>query len=512
MLGGLGARLKAAGKAFALSDGIEAGRMARRMAGWVPSRSHVNTLIQASGPTTLARARYLVRNNPYAMNALECFCSGTVGAGIVPRYLPPEGSGPDLKKQWTALWTDWTDEADAEGLTDLYGLMRRAAREVFMAGECFIRRRPRRISDGLTVPLQLQMLPSEMLDLAFTQDMENGNRVRQGIEFDRIGRRVAYHFWVVHPGDNTERMVTTQRVRVPASEVLHILDPLEGGQVRGLSRMSAAIVSMWVLDAYDDAELERKKTAALFALYVTRPDPDGEMFAEAERKAKEGGSEVAEPKLEPGTAQVLMPGETIETSAPADVGANYETFEYRALLRISAACGVPYAGMTGDPTRANFASQRSIAADNRRRVEAFQHGVLVFQMCRPVANWFTEAAFMADRISLPGYAENRAQYQKARWIPPRWEWPDPLKDRQAEVVSINARAKSISHWIEQEGYDPDEVFALIAEEQEKMRKLGILPAAPQPDTRAQDDAAAEEANERRGPPTNGAAVNGYAAH
>jgi capsid protein len=32
---------------------------------------------------------------------------------------------------------DWTDETDAEGFTDFYGLQRRAAREVFIAGEVF---------------------------------------------------------------------------------------------------------------------------------------------------------------------------------------------------------------------------------------------------------------------------------------------------------------------------------------------------------------------------------------
>ena len=42
---------------------------------------------------------------------------------------------------------------------------RRAARVVFMTGEVFLRFRPRRVEDGLAVPLQIQMLPSEMLAL-----------------------------------------------------------------------------------------------------------------------------------------------------------------------------------------------------------------------------------------------------------------------------------------------------------------------------------------------------------
>ena len=54
------------------------------------------------------------------------------------------------------------------------------------------------------MPLQLQMLPSEMLPLNRNEDLPGGNVIRQGIEFDAIGRRVAYWFLRRHPGDLTD--------------------------------------------------------------------------------------------------------------------------------------------------------------------------------------------------------------------------------------------------------------------------------------------------------------------
>ena len=223
----------------------------------MPASYHVNTLIAASGSTVNARARYLVRNNGYAMAAVESFAGNAVGAGIKPSSLVKDAA---LKEAIQAAWLRWTDESDAEGLTDFYGQLRRAARELFIAGEVFIRFRPRRPSDGLSVPLQLQMLPSEQLSMTLSQPVGNGNVVRQGIEFNAIGQRVAYWFWRNHPGDITERSFSGGvPVRVPASEVLHILDPVEGGQLRGLSRLAPAIVKLWLLDLYDDAELDRKR-------------------------------------------------------------------------------------------------------------------------------------------------------------------------------------------------------------------------------------------------------------
>jgi capsid protein len=76
-----------------------------------------------------------------------------------------------------------------------------AARAMFEAGECFLRFRPRRPDDRLTIPLQLQMLSSEHLPLGKCDTLPNGNEIIFGIELDRIGRRVAYHFHRTHPGD-----------------------------------------------------------------------------------------------------------------------------------------------------------------------------------------------------------------------------------------------------------------------------------------------------------------------
>ena len=149
----------------AFVGGFDAGQHHRRLRGFRATRAHVNALIAAAGSDITARARWLVRNNGYAVNAVESWAANTVGDGIKPISKIGDAA---RKEELQRLWLAWTDEADAEGLTDFYGLQRRAAREVFMAGEVFFRIRMRRTGDGLTVPLQLQMLPAEMLPLEQT--------------------------------------------------------------------------------------------------------------------------------------------------------------------------------------------------------------------------------------------------------------------------------------------------------------------------------------------------------
>jgi len=448
----------------AFVGGFDAGQHHRRLRGFQATRAHVNALIAASGPDITARARWLVRNNGYAANAVESWAANTVGDGIKPIS---QIANAAHKEELQRLWLAWTDEADSEGLTDFYGLQRRAAREVFLAGEVFFRIRPRRSSDGLSVPLQLQMLPAEMLPLHQTGVAGNGNAFRQGIEFDRVGRRVAYHFLRRHPGDSTDLGLAGEMVRVPASEVIHVIDPVEAGQLRGVSKLAPAIVKLFLLDQYDDAELDRKKVAAMYAMFVTSPAPENPLLP-AEDDDTLGGFEIS-----PGQIVRLDPGEDVTVGQPADSGATYEPFQYRTLLQVASALGIPYPYLTNDMVKGNFSNSRLALIEFRRRVSAWQHSVMVYQLCRPVYARWMDAAVLSGALDLPGYEADRSRFLAANWLPTKWDWVDPLKDANAEIAQIEAGLKSRSQAIAERGYDAEQVDREIAAERERERLLGL---------------------------------------
>jgi lambda family phage portal protein len=455
----------------ALLGGFEAGEASRRLRHFQPSRAHLNTLIAAAGADITARARWLVRNNGYANNAIESWAGNVVGSGIKPSSLITDSA---LKAAVQRLWLDWTDESDAEGFTDFYGQQRRAAREVFIAGEVFLRFRPRRPEDGLVVALQIQMLPAEMLPLHRNERGANGTIIRQGIEFDRIGRRVAYHFLRRHPGDVTDPGLAGETVRVPASEVIHVIDPVDAGQLRGISRFAPGIVKLFLLDQYDDAELDRKKVAAMHALFITTPAP-AEPFDVAESEGADGERTM---DLQPGQVVMLEPGEEIQTSAPADVGQTYEPFQYRTLLQVSAALGIPYAYLSNDMLKANYSNSRLALLEFRRRIEAYQHAVMVWQICRRVWARWMDVAVLSGALPIPDYERHRRAYLGCAWLPPRWDWVDPLKDARAEIEQIEAGLKSRTQALAERGYDAEQVDAEIAADRARERKLGLVFGSP----------------------------------
>ena len=448
---------------------FDATKGSRRLLGWQPSGQNLNSLLTHGGETLVRRARDLCRNNAYARAACDAFSANVVGAGIKPSsLLRSRPQREDLQR----AWLEWTDVADADGLTDFYGLQALAARALFEAGECFIRIRERRPGDGLDVPIQLQMLEAEMCPWELNRQEPTGTAIRRGIEVNAIGRRVAYWFHRRHPGDSTEFMQSSAGdfyVRVPASQVIHLYNPLRPGQLRGVPWLTPSMIPLKILGDYDDAELERKRQAALIAGFITVPAPE---YDPMNGEDQDDGTALA--AMQPGMWQKLLPGEQVTLASPADVGNSYDPFQYRVLTQACAGLGMPYATVTGDLKQVNYSSIRAGLVEFRRRIEQLQHAVFVYQMCRPIWARFMDAAVLSGRLaSFTGYARDPMKYRAVKWITPAWAWVDPLKDRKAEQLAVQMRWKSRSDVIEAEGYDPEEVDQRIKEDQERAEALGL---------------------------------------
>jgi lambda family phage portal protein len=457
-------RLKAAWSSRSrMASGYEAAANTRRTTGWWPATSDINTLVFGGLDTLRSRSREMVRRNPWATNALDAFVGNCVGTGIKPQSLHPDAA---IREGIQKLWLRWTDEADANGLTDFYGLQSLACRSTAEGGECIIRLRSRLPKDGLSVPLQLQILEGEHLPTNENRMLENGNYIRAGIEFNAIGKRVAYHLYREHPGDSSNPMASTELVRVPAESVLHLFRPIRPGQLRGQPWLTQVLVKLHELDQYDDAELVRKKTAAMFAGFVIKNAPEDQILGEGE--ADSGVAALA--GLEPGTLQVLLPGEDVKFSNPADVGASYETFMRVQLRSIAAGIGITYEQLTGDLTGVNYSSIRAGLLEFRRRCEQFQHQVLAFQMCQPIWRRWIQAALEAEALPYDG---DPAAYSEVKWIPPGFAWVDPLKDIKAQMMAVRAGFKSRSEVVSEQGYDAEAIDREIAADNRRADDLGL---------------------------------------
>ncbi|NNA66170.1 phage portal protein [Pseudomonas gessardii] len=447
----------------------------RRSASWEASDNGINSINTPALRNLRARSRAAVRNDPYAFNVIDKRVSNLIGTGITPR---PTTDDAALRKVKQQLWDDWVDEADADELTDFYGMQALVARTVETAGECFVRLRPRSMDEGLAVPLQLQALAPEFVPHDKFETTKDGNIIRAGIEFTPAGKRVAYWMYRSHPRDSSSlNSGYNQLVRVPATQVLHIFEPVEPGQLRGVPRLAPVLKRLRSLDNYDDAVLFRQEVANLFAGFISRPAPEATQqprdptTGQLLNLDRDGFTPMV--ALEPGTMQELGPGEEVEFSKPPDAGNNYPDFMRQQLMAAAAGSGTPYEILTGDMREVNDRALRVVLNEFRRRLEQLQFGVYVHQLCRPVRAAWMDMAVLSGALVLEDYAQRRREYLRTRWVPQGWAYIQPVQDVQARRMEVQAGFGSRSEMCLRNGYDAETIDAENAADLARANDLGL---------------------------------------
>lgn len=455
-------RIRARAAAGHLVRHYEAAQLGRRTSGWNRNRGDANAVTATALAELRMHARDLVRNTGWVRRGRQVIANSTVGWGIVPR---PMGA---LAARASEVWEAWAGATTCEtsGRHTFYSLQALVMRSVAESGECLIRRRPRFLSDGLPLPLQLQVLEADYLDTSKDVTVGvSGGPIIQGVEFDAVGRRKAYWLFSEHPGNTRAASVSK---RIPAEDVIHVYYCDRPGQVRGPSWFGAAIVPLKDLDAFEDAELMRQKIAACFAAFVTDVDGAGAPMAE---------TSTADPLVEtfePGMVSYLPPGKSVTTANPPTVVES--GFTVRHLRKVAAALGVTYEDLTGDYSNVNYSSARMARLSFIGNVRDWQWNMLIPQLCAPVWTWAMEAAQLAGFIT---------EAPRTDWTAPQLPMIDPDKEADGYKKSVRAGMMTPSEMVREQGGDPTVHWEEYEKDLKELDERGIKLSV---DVRAVSDA------------------------
>jgi len=204
-------------------DGATPGRRAH---GWYAPSTDANVELMGSLVWMRNRSRDLIRNNPYAAKMVEELAGNTVGTGIVPQA---KTGNTQLDRIIDAEWPYFVEQCDTPQRLDIYGMQALIMRSRAESGESIVRFRPWLTRDGLRVPLQLQLLEADFLDQSRTMATVTGH-VMQGVEFDMIGRRVAYWLYKIPAAavDNPKINLYGTQWTAPRSESVDPVKEAEG--------------------------------------------------------------------------------------------------------------------------------------------------------------------------------------------------------------------------------------------------------------------------------------------
>lgn len=429
------------------------------------------------------RSRYAVLTSPYAKRAIEVLVSNVVGSGHKLVSLAPN---TEFKKQVEDLWKKWCSECDPSGKMNFAAIEALIFRSMLEGGDSFARLRVRKKEDGLSVPLQIQLYEAEQVPV-FKNERNGPNAIVAGIEFSPLGKILFYHLCRTHPGEFTlltsNQDISSDTVAIPASEMIHLHDVKRPSEVRGLPILSQCLIQLSDLDRYMDAELVRKKAAALIGGFIREPidgsdkinpfitGEDGEIDIEAVQNSDK--SEIHIEALEPGTFPILPPGYEVSFSNPQDVGPMFEAFLRQQLLMITASVNLTYDQLTGDMRGVNDRTIRASMLEFKRIAMNYQANILEHQFCRAVfARWFN-LAILSGALKIPaGMSDEDAR--KVQWVPDPWQYMNPKQEVDTQIAEIRAGFRSRSEVITERGSSSENVDDQIAADRKREEKLGLI--------------------------------------
>lgn len=437
--------------ARAYYDGATVGR---RGASIRRSLADANVISRRTLPKLRAGSHDLVRNNAIARRAVDTIVGNTVGPGIAPQFLRD-----DVRDQVLEALADRhleTADCDSDGRYTYHGLQAVAFQAMVESGEVLVRRRRRRPSDGLTVPLQFQLLEADFLDDSKDGPLPDGGRIIQGVEFDAIGRRRVYWLFREHSGSDRR---SVESVPVPARDIAHVYREDRPGQVRGIPWLAPVMLRIADWADFADAQLVRQKIAACFVAFWheafdTTPPPGVTVDAM--------GNLIE--KLEPGLVQRLPMGTDVKFGIPPGID-GYEEQARVYMREIAAGVGVSYEAVSGDLANVNFSSGRMGHLEYQRNIDRWRQLTFIPQFNVPLMGWFLDAAMLVG-VDTAGV--------RVRHVAPRREMIDPNREIAADLQAIRSGQKTLTQAIREKGRDPVEHLREMAADNELLDELGLV--------------------------------------
>ncbi|MDE1465305.1 phage portal protein [Spartinivicinus poritis] len=454
----------ASGQPFQLRTPYESATQSFRSIGWHSPSLGPNATLSSSLYTLRNRTRAAYRNSNLMRGAINKNTANEVGTGFTLRSLCND---EHFRQEANKLWKLSADEMDPGGILNFAGLQALMVRNRRLSGEVFIRLRRRKTTSGLAVPMQIDVLEADCIPIEKHEDLKNGNKIRNGIEF-RGPHRVAYWVYKEHPEDGECRQ--DELVRIPARDMIHHYLPIRPGQIRGEPEAATALLKDHTFKEYDDSELVRKKERSAYTGFLYRESHDDEEYGlPGDYSDDEPTGEAV--RIRTGYMLRGALNEKLELFDGDNTGQGYADFMRWQSLQLSSGLSIPYPLLTGDWSGLNDRLVRAMLNEYRREIEMCQDHLMAFQVCRQVWQWWMDTAILTGKLSAPKYSQDKAFYQALDVCPDAWKYLHPVQDVQARQQAISSNLSNIDSEASELGYDVDDNMRRNAKATKKFMEI-----------------------------------------
>lgn len=442
---------------------------------WLAHPVTAEWLIRMHQRVLVARSREQAVNNDYARAFVRMCRQNIVG----PKGVMLQAQSRDDKDALDTLanqaiesaFEKWghRDSCDVAGRQSWRALQASAVISAVKDGEFMFRKIYGK--DAGPFGFALQVLDPQRCHPQFDQyDLPDGAFIRAGIEFNKYGRPIAYHFTAAKESDAfyNYSYAGLHYHRIPADEIIHGFLPEMVGQKRGLPWMATGLFRMKQLVGFENAAIVNARIGASKMGVIQWKEGRGPEYDEDEQIGFEMNAE-------PGEFPVLPEGAELHEWNPQYPSGEFATFNKAMLRGIAAGFGVLYNNLANDLEHVNFSSIRQGTLDEREHWKEMQEW-LIEALVQPVFEAWLPRALLGGHITVKGRplkAERIDRYSQVSWQPRRWQWIDPRADVDAAIAAKNQMLLSPGQIIREQGRDPSDVWREIASDIQEMRNAGI---------------------------------------
>jgi lambda family phage portal protein len=471
-----------------IARGYNAAQVNRLTAGWSSTISSANSDIFRSLDILRARSRTLAQNDEYVKKWLQMVVTnviGPVGFRFQSRVYDPatkanEAPKPDqlANDALETAWAKWCKAADVTGRADFTGLCHLMIKAAARDGEILARWVRGKDADN-PFGIALQLLDINRLDTNHNRSEGQGvTQIRMGVELNAWGRPTHYWLRTRNPGDVynvAQGQTQSMHERVPAADIIHAFISDDPEQVRGVPWAHAAMERLNNRGAFEHAAIIAARVGASKMGFFTTPDGGAEPISTGEETDSNGDPQLVS-EADPGTMEVLPEGYDFKSFDPAYPSDMFGEFIKANLRGTASGLLVAYHSLANDLEGVNFSSIRSGTLEERDcwivMQEWFRQAVLdrVHAEVHAATLSFGQAV-MPNGSALP--LAKRDKFEPHLFQGRRWDWVDPKKDIEADLLAIDGGLKSPQSVAAKLGLDYEDLLAEIKAAADMRKRMGV---------------------------------------
>lgn len=416
----------------------EGGKISQANKDFWNANSDFETTAVADRDRLRARARWLSANNPIMDNIDNAIINNVVGTGI---HFQSVTGKVKHDRDVAELWNSWaTDpkQCDSTGRFTFSTIQRMLLKSRLVDGEIFIYKRITK--DGL----KLQMIEADALD---------ASRQDGGLETDSAGMVVKYHF--VDANNNP--------FAIDGEYIINYFMAERPSQYRGISEYKQAIVDIKNFSAFQTASIQGARARANIA-YIVQQEGLGDPY----------GADLKDPiqTINGVSVMYMGRGETINKLDPDSVATDYVQFSENTIRLMATARKVSYELAFRDYSKVNFASSRASLLQDFKRFDNEQVHLVDYILNDIYRTWF-EVEVLRGNIRAQGFEKAPEKWIKPKWIMPKRDLVDPLKEITAIEKKIKMNLTCETDVANSNGEDYEDILRKKSEEIALKEKYGV---------------------------------------